>query len=392
MKKLLTVGAVLSLLLATPLSAASPPPRPPTSSASTQMPSIRTETSYDGRYIGIQMIAPPGRYLYDHETSKGVYYRYDGFVTLISLAQFIPDTPGGIFLPFDPSKPPKLWYPGVFGPNTFDRPDLVYTPEGPGFPAYRPADRTAGVCTKYIGTVVAPETFDAVAAMLKPVALKKDEFETSDAFQARAAATRAKLPAEITLAIDFDPSKAIYNADNKEFTIDKRVVGSAIFDWSPVFGPAAPFQGQLEYGDGVGSNVDIEVSSKSITTGTYSAQNSYGANATIAKIERTEYLVFDKMAESPLKILLGNISKEPVLFRLSAPIDEARTLKPNLRMAIILTPKAPFFVIGAGRQAQTPTVASPLDVTETIQAVVGNIRCLLLTDNTGKVLAARQTN
>ncbi len=142
-------------------------------------------------------------------------------------------------------------------------------------------------CTAYTDTTVQPQTFDQAIASIKPVA-PKDEFETSDAYRARLAAAGGSGPLIISKKIEGAEYLA-YNADIGAFVVKSYLFDNTNFSAWDTFYYAkveSPKASTL-------SNLDVTISSSEVTTGTYSAQNGFGAKATISKIARTEKAIFE---------------------------------------------------------------------------------------------------
>src|SRR3546814_11071621 len=109
------------------------------------------------------------------------------------------------------------------------------------------------------------------------------EFETSDAYRARLAAAGGSGPLIISKKIEGAEYLA-YNADLGAFEVKSYLFDNTNFSAWDTFYYAkveSPKASTL-------SNLDVTISSSAVTTGTYSAQNGFGAQATIRKITRTE--------------------------------------------------------------------------------------------------------
>lgn len=244
-------------------------------------------------------------------------------------------------------------------------------------------------CQSLVGTTVQPRTFDAVAAIVKEVPNRKDEFETTAAYQARVEAALAKLPGDVIVSAPFDQQYAVYDADIAQFLIKSYAIRNINTDYSGVFGYGTPFDGVVKFSYS-SSNLDVVLSQTETSTGSYVGTNSYGASAKIAKISRVTKAIFE--GESPRygEGLFAKLS-DAVLFRLPMSPEQARALKGTFRGAFVIGPKAPFYTVGKGRPGDV-TVANPYDVSEAIQVIVADIKCALVTDGAGKVLAAASTN
>jgi hypothetical protein len=247
----------------------------------------------------------------------------------------------------------------------------------------------AQTCEAYVGTTIQPRTFDAVAAIVKTVPNQKDEFETTVAYDARVQAALAKLPGDVIIGAPFDPKYATYDADTGQFVIKSYAIRNINTDYAGVFGYGTPFDGKVKFSYS-SSNLDVVLSQSEVATGSYVASNSYGASTKVTKIARTTKAIFDRESPRYGQSLFDSL-KDSVLFRLPVSPEEARALKTSFKGAFVISPKAPFFTVGKGRGGDV-TISNPYDVDESIHVIIADIKCALVTDATGKVLAAAGTN
>ena len=71
--------------------------------------------------------------------------------------------------------------------------------------------------------------------------------------------------------------------------------------------------------------------------------------------------------------------------------DEARLLKPSLRIALVVAPFAPYVVRGTNPYGR-PSLQSPKQVTIDFTILMADIQCGLVMDGSGRVLGAYPTS
>jgi hypothetical protein len=239
---------------------------------------------------------------------------------------------------------------------------------------------TAQTCSNYVGQVVAPKTFEQAIAAFGNVA-PKGEFETTAQYQARIA-TGGAGGALIVAKKPEDAKYFEYDADNQVLNVKSYAFHNTNMGWWEAFYKAKPVGVMAS----ASSNLAIVVSQSEKPAGTYSAQNSYGASTTVTKINRTTYSIFE--SEAPLgdrNMFVGE--KGGMLGSISMDIATAQRVKPALKIAFVVVPKAPYLVQGSQTVGKT-TINNPTDVTEHFKIMIADMQCGLLTDGSDKVLAA----
>ncbi|HEY5236812.1 MAG TPA: hypothetical protein VIJ62_00405 [Rhizomicrobium sp.] len=256
-------------------------------------------------------------------------------------------------------------------------------------------------CSALVGTTIAPVTIDAVIAKVSKLPLKKDEFESSDAYAARLQLAQSSLSPTYIVSIPFDPTYAIYNADEHKFEVQSYALANVLTDYTGVFGYGTPLYGQVKfagYASPSSSNLDIAVSSKEARVGTYQGSNAFGVNATIARVKKLTKTIFEREGEvgEPGEDLFfaaipyGQKRSSNLIFEIPADPQQARTLKTSMKGAVVIAPKPPFFAQGKVDNG-APTIDSPRDVSETLQVVLADIKCAIVTDGQHVVLATYDT-
>ena len=241
----------------------------------------------------------------------------------------------------------------------------------------------AQTCDAYVGQTIDPKTFDQAIAGLGDVA-PKGEFETTAAYEARLANSGNDGP--LIIAKDIEDRKYLaYDADNQVLGVKTYALHNMNLSWWNIFYDAKIDSLKAD----LSNNHAVGISQKDTETGTYKAQNSYGAEATITEITRVSDGIFDRVAKDYREQLFkGN---GPDLEGLPLDPASAQALKPKMKAAFVVVPKTPFFVQGEHSVGET-TIRNPTDITERYRVLIADIQCGLLTDDQNKVLASYETN
>lgn len=237
-------------------------------------------------------------------------------------------------------------------------------------------------CDGYIGQTVAPKTLDQALLSLNAPA-PKGEFETTAAYQARVASAGNNGPLVISKKME-DPKYLEYDADQQVFKVQKYLFDNT--NW-PAWEAFYHAKNGVKASTSSGSNLDIVISSNDTPTGTYQAQNGFGARTTVTKITRTIKVIFQGEGRYGEDLFL---TKEPALGTIPMSVDQARTFRQLAKIAFVVVPTAPYVTRANYLWGET-TIDSPTEMR--INAIVLNadIQCALLTDNLNKVLAAFPT-
>lgn len=247
-----------------------------------------------------------------------------------------------------------------------------------------PAVAHSQACANYVGQTVAIKTFEQAIEGLGNVE-PKGEFETTAAYQARVAASGTGQPLIISKKPE-GSSYFAYDADRQLLVIKSYAFHNTNMDWWSAFYDAKPagLKASTVY------NKAIVISQTDKPNGSYTAQNSYGAKATIIKIDRTVKSIFESEGSySDRELFIG--SADDVLGTLPMDVETARLTKPSLKIAFVVVAKAPFLVKGSHSVGKT-TVSNPTDVTEHYNILIADMQCGLLMDGASKVLAAYSMN
>jgi len=274
---------------------------------------------------------------------------------------------------------------------------VTATPVGQARLANNPVPSTASgpkVCSSSVGQVVQPQSFDnAVAgfAGLTP----KSEFETTAQFEARQAQALARAGGPLIIEkVPEDQKFFEYDADAQSLRISPFAFDNTFFPaWEALY--AAGLASSLNVN--VSENVDAVISEEERTTGSYEASNAYGAKATVVSVTRTVKVIFDhgpRLGGRRETLFPGSITPDynvnPVGALRMSP-DQARVIKPGLRLAFVATPYQPFLVRGTTKFGRV-TFQNPRDITYSYTILTADIHCGLVLDHDGRVLGAYPTS
>ena len=245
-------------------------------------------------------------------------------------------------------------------------------------------------CSSYVGQIVAPRSFDAVAASLSKIPTK-GEFETTAAYEARkAAAIGANSNNHIITNTPEDRAAFAYDADSQKLRILDKAFGYDIGNIGMKF---ITSDSKIKYST---RNLDVTISETERPVGTYIGSNSFGAKARITKVDRVTKGIFDGEAPSRFSDFAANYlfattgQNKDVVGELALSPSEAQALKPTLKLAFVVTPKDPFLIQGSHSVGET-TIADPVDITNRFSILIADIQCGLVMNATNKVLAAYPT-
>lgn len=247
----------------------------------------------------------------------------------------------------------------------------------------------AQTCDSFVGQVVAPQSFGAAATALRAIPGVKGEFETTMEFEERQRAAMGTLPSHLVISTPLDTEYIDYDADAGRFDIRRYAVNNVNTDYARIFGTSGAFEGVVSYSMlGV---LDVVIGKTERRTGSYRAQNAFGASTTVSEIERTTQSIYEGADTTPQHQGLFRRTPGDIIWSLPISPAEAREARNQFRAAWAVVPKPPFFIEGEGRGFRA-TFDVPQDVDETLQIVVADIQCALLLDAANTVLAAATTH
>lgn len=246
---------------------------------------------------------------------------------------------------------------------------------------YDAIDHTSPVCKGYVGKVVTPTAFSALTARLSGPA-PKGEYETTAQYRARLAARPAFNPtatAIVTLPVDRD--YVSYEADGGMLMVRVGAFGAGRFSDDFVVQMIADDYGLIPPELKTGTFIAHNETERLIRA--YVARNGFGSTAKVSDFDRRTNGLY---LTSPRLFPFAKSDNTPVLVA-KVPAVQAQRLKPTLRLALVIEPKAPF-VFRLEQPGAAATIRNPVHYENTLTAIYADPKCALALDPTGRVLAA----
>lgn len=246
------------------------------------------------------------------------------------------------------------------------------------------AENSTSACPSYVGTTVAPLTFDEAVAKLPKVS-PKGEFETTAEYQARFAAAGGGGLLIVGKAPD-DRKFFTYDADHGKLSVEPYAFRNwDLSAWYALHNTAGLEPSTLY-------NVDVVISRGFHIVGSYMGQNGFGAQARIVERQSVVHAIYDRPigVDEELKGTGLFLNNDEVVGTLDMPPSEAQALKPKLSVAFVVLPKEPYLVHSHYKVGE-PTIDAPIDETEIATVMIADIRCGLLLDGSNKVIGAYPT-
>ncbi|MBX6376587.1 MAG: hypothetical protein IRZ13_20465, partial [Acetobacteraceae bacterium] len=197
----------------------------------------------------------------------------------------------------------------------------------------------------------------------------KGEFETTEAYEARARSAQGRLSDDIAVIVPVPEHHARYNADRQEMKVSY-ISGEAVLATDLALGPRYD------------SVYHIIVSQSIRPTGTYTGANAFGRRATVVRQEGNRVgLTFPGLNSS-----LGwpsGYSSSGIVLRMDP--EAARRAKNNFAVMFVGSLKPPFVLTGSIHR--TPTIQAPFDTTINLRSLNMDPVCAVLVNRaTGEVL------
>ncbi len=252
-----------------------------------------------------------------------------------------------------------------------------------------PVGTTSHAHGSFVGRTVTLASFDSVANILKALPTTKGEYETSAAFEARVAAVRDTMPATFIIQGIFDAEYVTYDADAGVLKVRAYALRNLNTDYDYVFGYGSIYYEKVKYSS-LG-NRDVVVFQSETPTGSYVATNAFGAKVTVRKARRLQQAIFEGEAARYGEDIFVEQAPgvEALLGTVRMTIPEAQALKATGKVAFVVKPQWPYYA--EGTHLWEATNSNPLEVTNPIQVIVGDIQYGLLVDSANKVIAAFAT-
>jgi|GEM_PF-1068553 len=243
-------------------------------------------------------------------------------------------------------------------------------------------------CSSYIGTTVELTTIEAAIEQFAGVT-PRDEFETSEQYEARiSAATADSGPFIIEKSLDRERLR--YDADRQVFQIGRFAFDNENMPVDELWSYGGPFHESGNYRNRM-YRIDTVIRVDDQITGSYEAQNSFGTSAEVVQIDRVYWGIFERFASGYDSADLIPTGDRNHLGEVPVPIDEARSFRDESRLAFVVSPQSPWQISFRENYPSRPTIQNPLEVTAVLNVLFADIRCALLLDGTGRSVAAFDT-
>lgn len=256
------------------------------------------------------------------------------------------------------------------------------------------AQAPAVECEAFLGQRPLVLTFDAATGLF-PVIPHRGEFETTAQYQLRRTTSLSRIPS--TIIVSKNPGNA---AEFTEYNADTQRLGFAgsffnnlpLVNYWDAFQPT-PYYTELNPNLGT-QNYGLTMSWTEQNSGSYPVQNAFGARWTIQRVVTTVKAVYEGGDSALNATKMFPQSEEPPYLLGSIPATPAvaRQLRLNLRMAIVMTPKAPYIVRSSYRLPFGGTLENPFETTVKASILVADIKCAILLSPNGTVLASYPTS
>lgn len=175
------------------------------------------------------------------------------------------------------------------------------------------------------------------------------------------------------------PASPSYDADKGGFEIDRSVLGVEGYQGVQTIGEFEPLS-LIERDDfdaaligPLVNSTSIILSDTSSPAGAYSGTTGFGVKAVVRRYNETILGLLHMGAEGAFDVG-GSL--------VAVNADEARALKPNLRIAYVFSPSYPFILKGNGHSGAT--LDDRREVATTFELLTGNVRCALLVRGTDR--------
>lgn len=242
-------------------------------------------------------------------------------------------------------------------------------------------------CKIPIGQRITPMSVDALISRLSVSTEPRGEFETTAQYEARLQAAGSGAPRHAFVSIPIDTKYITYDADTGRFRIESPALDNKNASWDVFYdGPNPPWPkpvGRRDYVDLVERSVEKVI-------GTYSASNAYGAKVTVRQVFRETVGVLDRTANGNEDLFFPERPWRSDQSHVIAEVAVDPTIAPrwrqNLKAAALVAPKAPYIAKGI-KDWGRPRFDLPKETTEQLTAVIADISCVVLTDQSDTVLA-----
>lgn len=245
-------------------------------------------------------------------------------------------------------------------------------------------------CQSYIGTSPSLTPIQDAIAQFDGIT-PKDEFETTDEYEARIAAASSGAQS-LVIPKTLDPASLDYDADRQVFKVGRYLFDNANMPVGDLWSYGGPFYDAGNY-DSRSYNIDIVVDQDDEVTGAYTGTNAYGASTEVAEIDRIYWGVYER----PVSIRDGFSASSLIegegdyIGEIPMVSAEARQFKDGARTAFVVVPNAPWQVRYREEFGSDATIQNPAEIKNVMNVLFADIQCALVIDRIGTAVAAFET-
>jgi hypothetical protein len=231
------------------------------------------------------------------------------------------------------------------------------------------------------GAYPATQSLQTLVDMSKKAGLKKDEFETTAAYQARLSAAGAGLDGKtyviewpLDSGFKFDADTGMVSYSNYTLNTTCLISSYGLSDEVKAvkFGPKAKY--------GVESSYCFDRTTSQESGTPYKASNSYGASVEVKPIRAKGVGIYLGSGDISQNVWTGKSRdySSSDLFKVSMEPEAARSLKENGTALFVISPKAPFAFQSSYHIE--PKINRPTEITTTTDYIVADVACVALAD------------
>lgn len=244
-------------------------------------------------------------------------------------------------------------------------------------------DQANKFCASFVARQIAPQSFGQAVSPIAKIS-PKNEFETTEQFNARVAAVTSQGAESLVIGKAIkDYSYLAYDADRQKLIVSAYAFDNQNFDPWRIFQAAKvkePVASTM-------SNIDVFIGETDKTVGSYIGTNAFGVSMRVRKVQRSTNAIFQRSSTGISAPIFVDQDSKGVIGEIAMSPDVARTLKPKLKIAFVVKPKAPFLV-RANYSGGEPTIDDPEDVEVSATVLIADIQCGLVLDHKSEVLAS----
>lgn len=148
------------------------------------------------------------------------------------------------------------------------------------------------LCDRYIAQTVQPLQASGFWKRLANVPTVKGEYETTAAFEARAASAMNQIAEPVIIEVPLQRKYVLYDADANRLNVQAYAFANGTTQYDGVFGYGTPLSGKIKYG--TSDNIEVVLPSEEKQMGSYVGISAMGAKIRVTKIKRATKAIFER--------------------------------------------------------------------------------------------------